>query len=104
MSTDKTPATRYALLIRGRYYFYKDQEFEAGKFIPVTPEVEAYLDDNAYDVITLEGEREVQHRKKFKFFSQDEKDEEDRQDELARRQPLIEANPNRPTPRTRVRG
>ena len=66
MSTEDTNAI-YATLVRGRVYYLRDRLFEHEVELEVTAEDRAWLEDNAYDEVTVEGEGEHQRREKFKF-------------------------------------
>jgi len=98
------PAVRYARLVRGRTYFYKDTEYEFGKLVPINAVDEAYLRANAVDEITLEHENDFILREKFEFFSQEEKDAEASRDVLRQEAADEITQKPRPASRQRTRG
>lgn len=68
MSTEDTSATAiYATLIRGRVYYLRDKEFMNGEEHEVSAEDRDWLENSAFDEVTVEGEGEHQRREKFKF-------------------------------------
>lgn len=56
-----------ATLVRGRFYDYAGQEFHRDVPRAVDAATKAYLEENAYDVVTVEDEGEHQHWPKFRF-------------------------------------
>lgn len=63
----ETTGQTYATLVRGRIYFLKDKEFLNGVAVAVTAEERQWLEDNAIDLVSVEGEAEYQERSKFSF-------------------------------------
>jgi hypothetical protein len=61
------PVQHTATLVRGRVYFLGKKEFEVGKPVVVTEQEKAYLEANAFDLVSVEGEGEHQARAKFEF-------------------------------------
>lgn len=65
MSNEAPKTKTYATLVRGRVYFLGEALFEAGMPKEVTPTQRMHLEDNAVDIVTVEGQPEG--RQKFKF-------------------------------------
>lgn len=66
-SAPEKSTAMYATLVRGRVYYLKNREFLNGVSELVTPEEHAWLEENAFDLVSVEGEGEHQVRPKFKF-------------------------------------
>lgn len=64
----EAPAQEWlATLTRGRIYILPHLTFESGVEVRIDDATKNYLEKNAFDIVSVEGEAEFQERQKFTF-------------------------------------
>lgn len=67
VDTTSSDGKIYATLIRGRVFFFKNQEFLNGVAQEISASDKEWLEEHAVDLVSVEDENEHQVRQKFTF-------------------------------------